>query len=93
MIVGIMVLDLHASSTHSLKQKRQIVTSIKEKLRHKFNISVIESDHQDLWQKIQVAIAMVSNSKTILQKAFDQIEDFVLLNYPVRLVFVSKDYT
>jgi uncharacterized protein YlxP (DUF503 family) len=90
--VGIMVLDLHASSPHSLKQKRHIVTSIKEKLKHKFNISVIESDHQDFWQKIQLTIAMVSNSKVILQKTFDQIEDFVLTNYPVQLVTVSKDY-
>jgi uncharacterized protein YlxP (DUF503 family) len=92
MIVGIMVLDLHAMSTHSLKQKRQIVTSIKEKLKHKFNISVIESSYQDLWQKIQLAVAMVSNSKVILEKAFAQIEDLIILNYPVRLVSVSKDY-
>jgi uncharacterized protein len=92
MIVGIMVLDLHAMDTHSLKQKRQIVTSIKEKLKHKFNISVIESDYQDLWQKIQLAVAMVSNSKAILEKAFTQIEDFIFLNYPVRLVSVSRDY-
>ena len=92
MIVGIMILDMHAGSAHSLKQKRQIVTSLKEKLKHKFNISVIESDYQDLWQKIQVAVAMVSNSKAILEKAFAQIEDFVFMNYPVRIVSVSKDY-
>jgi len=48
-----MVLDLHSNSTHSLKEKRKIVSSMKEKLKNKFNISLIESDHQDLWQKIQ----------------------------------------
>lgn len=92
MIVGIMVLDLHSNSTHSLKEKRKIVSSMKEKLKNKFNISLIESDYQDLWQKIQVAIAMVANSKTIVEKAFDQIEDFIFMNYPVQPVAVNKDY-
>ena len=87
-----MVLDLHSNSTHSLKEKRKIVSSMKEKLKNKFNISLIESDYQDLWQKIQVAIAMVANSKTIVEKAFDQIEDFIFMNYPVQPVAVNKDY-
>lgn len=87
-----MVMDLHSRSTHSLKEKRQIVTSIKEKLKQKFNISIIESDYQDTWQKIQLAIAMVSNSKAIIGKVFDQVEDFIYLNYPVQLVTVQKEY-
>jgi uncharacterized protein YlxP (DUF503 family) len=91
-IVGIMVLDMHSNSTHSLKEKRQIVSSMKEKLKNKFNISVIESDYQDLWQKIQIAIAMVANSKAIVEKAFDQIENFIFMNYPVQTVTVNKDY-
>jgi uncharacterized protein YlxP (DUF503 family) len=85
-------MDLHSRSTHSLKEKRQIVTSIKDKLKQKFNISIIESDYQDTWQKIQLAIAMVSNSKAITEKVFDQVEDFIYLNYPVQLVTVQKEY-
>lgn len=91
-VVGIMVLDLYANHTHSLKEKRHIVSSLKEKLKHRFNISLVESDYQDLWQKIQVAIAMVSNTKVIIEKSFDQIEDFVFSNYPVQIISVSKDY-
>jgi len=87
-----MVLDLHSNSPHSLKEKRKIVSSIKEKLKHKFNVSVIESDYQDLWQKIQIAVAMVANSKVIVEKAFDQVEDFILQDYPVQTVAVHKDY-
>jgi len=91
-IVGIMVVDLHSRGTHSLKEKRQIVTSMKEKLKQKFNISIIESDYQDTWQEIQVAIAMVSNSKSMTGKTFDQIEDFIFSNYPVQLVAVNKEF-
>lgn len=92
MIVGIMVVDLHSRGTHSLKEKRQIITSMKEKLKQKFNISIIESDYQDTWQEIQVAIAMVSNSKSMAGKIFDQIEDFIFSNYPVQLVAVNKEF-
>jgi uncharacterized protein len=87
-----MILELHANATHSLKEKRHIVSSIKEKLKNKFNISIIESDHQNLWQKIQLTIAMVSNEKQILDKAFQQIDDFVFSNYPVQMVTVNKEY-
>jgi uncharacterized protein YlxP (DUF503 family) len=65
---------------------------MKEKLKNKWNISLIESDYQDLWQKIQIAIAMVANSKTIVEKAFDQIENFIFMNYPVQTVTVNRDY-
>ncbi len=85
-------MDLHSKSTHSLKEKRHIVTSIKEKLKQKFNISIIESDYQDRWQKIQLAISMVSNSRVMIEKVFDQIEDLIYLNYPVQLVAVNKEY-
>ncbi len=87
-----MVIDLFSKSTHSLKEKRNIVTSIKGKLKQKFNISIIESDYQDIWQKIQLAISMVSNSRVMIEKVFNQIEDFIYLNYPVQLVSVNKEY-
>lgn len=87
-----MIVDLHAQETHSLKEKRQIVTSIKDKLRNKFNISIIESDYQELWQKIQLAIVTVSNSKAIPEKVFAQIEDFIFLNYPVQIINIDREY-
>lgn len=92
MIVGIMVLDMFSESTHSLKEKRHIVTSIREKLRHQFNISIIESDYQNLWQKIQLSIAMVANVKAIIENSFTQIEEFIFQNYPVQIISLDKEY-
>jgi hypothetical protein len=87
-----MIMDLHSRTTHSLKEKRHIVTGIKDKLKNKFNISIIESDYQDVWQDIQLAIAMIANSRGMIEKAFGQIEDFVSLNYPVELAALHKEY-
>jgi uncharacterized protein YlxP (DUF503 family) len=87
-----MVLDMHTDSAHSLKQKRQIVASIKEKLKNKFNISLIESDYQDLWQKTQLSVAMAANSRAIAEKTFQQIEDFIFSTYPVKNIAVNKEF-
>lgn len=92
MIVGVMILDLHIHETHSLKEKRHIVSSVKEKLKNKFNISIIESDYQDLWQKTQLAIAMAANSRSIAEKSFDQIETFILENYAIDPIAINKEY-
>jgi uncharacterized protein YlxP (DUF503 family) len=93
MIIGVMVLDLFAESSTSLKDKRHIVASVKEKLRNKFNISIIESDFQDLWQRIQLSIVMVSNSRQLVDQVFLQIEEFILSSYPVQLLEIHKEYT
>ncbi|MCP5105716.1 MAG: DUF503 domain-containing protein [bacterium] len=87
-----MVADLHSRGTHSLKEKRRIISSIKDKLKQKFNISIIESGHQDSWQQIQLAVAMVSNARPMIEKTFDQVEDFICSNYPVQPISVDKEY-
>jgi uncharacterized protein YlxP (DUF503 family) len=92
MIVGVMVLDLFFEKTHSLKEKRHILSSLKGKLCNRFNISLIESDYQDLWQKTQIAVSIVSNSKMMCDKIFNQIEDFIFSNYSIQLINLKKEY-
>lgn len=87
-----MTLDLFAENSHSLKEKRHIVSSIKEKLKHKFNVSLIESDYQDLWQKIQITIVMAANKKVLAEKVFHQIEEIIFSNYGVQIIHVNKEY-
>lgn len=92
MIVGIMALDLFSENSHSLKEKRHIVSSMKEKLKNKFNISLIESDYQNLWQKTQLTIVMAANKKVMAEKVFRQIEEFIFLNYGVQIVQIKREY-
>ena len=87
-----MKIDLLAKSVHSLKEKRRIVSSIKEKLANRFNISIVESDYQDVWQKIQITIALLSGSKTIAGKIFDQCEEHIFSNYPVEVLDIHIEY-
>ena len=61
MVVLVSELQLHFPEAQSLKQKRQILSSLKDRLHQRFNLSVAEIDHQDLWQRSTLALAMVSN--------------------------------
>jgi uncharacterized protein YlxP (DUF503 family) len=59
--IGVLTLEMRLNGSHSLKDKRHIVQSLKERLRHKFNVSVAEIDFQDLWQRAVVAAVTVSS--------------------------------
>ncbi len=59
--IGVLTLEMRLDSAHSLKDKRHVVQSLKERLRHRFNVSVAEIDYQDLWQRALVAAVTVSS--------------------------------
>lgn len=61
MVFGVLTIELFISESQSLKDKRQVLHSLKDRLRGKFNVSVAEVDGQDLWQKAVLGIACVAN--------------------------------
>jgi uncharacterized protein len=78
MVVLVSELQLHFPEAQSLKQKRQILSSLKDRLHQRFNLSVAEIDHQDLWQRSTLALAMVSNdgrhADEVISKAINFVE-------------------
>lgn len=50
--------------SRSLKDKRQVITSLKGRIRSRFEVAVAEVDHQELWQRCSLGIAAVSTSVT-----------------------------
>lgn len=91
MTIGIMILDFHLAGAHSLKEKRRIVQSLKNRLRSKFNVSVCETGFHDLWQKGQLTIAAVSMEKALLTAVFNRVDEFVV-SYDLRVIQTSVDF-
>jgi hypothetical protein len=60
MVVGIVRFELHLPAAQSLKDKRQVVRSLKERLRERVRASVAEVEYQDLWQRAAIGIAVVA---------------------------------
>jgi uncharacterized protein YlxP (DUF503 family) len=60
--IGVLTLELRLEYAHSLKEKRHVVKSLKDRLRAKFNVAVAEIDYQDLWQRGLLAAVTVSGN-------------------------------
>jgi len=93
MTVGLLTLELHIPQAQSLKDKRQIVRSLKDKLRGHFNVAVSELEYHDTWQRSVVGIVTLSNEhqhvEESLQKVLaeaDRILGPVLIGHAVEMI-------
>jgi len=79
MIVSLLRFRLDLEGMTSIKDKRRIVSSLKERLQRKFKLSVAEVDLQDSRSRAEIGAAIVSNSRTfgekVLQKALALVEN------------------
>lgn len=72
MVVGVCTIELFISGSQSLKDKRQVVHGLKDRLRSKFNLSIAEVDGLDLWQKAVLGMACVSNERSHVNQVLEQ---------------------
>lgn len=72
MVVGLCTVELFMAGSQSLKDKRQVLHSLKDRLRGKFNLSIAEVDGQDLWQKAVLGMACVANDGGHVNQVLDQ---------------------
>ena len=71
-VIALLTLDIHIPHAHSLKDKRMVVRRLKDRLRSKFNVSISEVDHQDLWQRSQVSVVTVGSDEAFLQRVLQE---------------------
>jgi len=62
-VVGLITWELHLDGCQSLKDKRQILRSLKDRLHQRFNVSAAETDHQDLWQRAELSACIVTTDR------------------------------
>jgi uncharacterized protein YlxP (DUF503 family) len=69
--------DVHVPLAHSLKDKRAVVKTILEGGRRRFHVAGAETDHQDKWQRAELAFVAVSSSQAQVEQIIDEVERFV----------------
>ena len=75
--VGLLTLEVQVPGASSLKDKRQVLRSLTQRLRNTFNVSVAEVDQQDSWQMAVLAVVCVSADRRYAQGLMSQLVDFV----------------
>ncbi len=74
MPIAVLTLELRIEGASSLKDKRQVVRSVKDKLRARFNIAVAELEETDLWQRATIGVVSISGSRDYLAGLMQQVE-------------------
>jgi uncharacterized protein len=73
-MIAFLTLELRIEAAKSLKDKRQVLRSLKDRLRAGFNVSVAELDQSDLWQRATVGVVSISGSRDYLDGLMRKVE-------------------
>lgn len=73
MYVGLLSIEIYLPEAYSLKSKRFILRSLKDRIKNKFNVSIAEVDYMDLWQRSVVGIACVGNEFKFINQTLNKI--------------------
>lgn len=92
MVVGTMTLELFLPASDSLKAKRSVLNRVKERVRSGFNASVAELEHQDLWQRATLGVAVVGSAPGALDnvlrdilRAVEREDRLQVLDFQIRI--------
>jgi len=73
MPIGLLTLEIHIPDAQSLKDKRQVLRSLKDRLRAHHNVAVAELEHQELWQRSRVGVVSISGDSRHLEESLEAI--------------------
>lgn len=73
MPIGLLTLEIHIPDARSLKDKRQVLRSLKDRLRANFNVAVAELEHQELWQRSRIGVVSISGDGRHLEDSLQAI--------------------
>jgi uncharacterized protein YlxP (DUF503 family) len=92
MVIAVTTWDLHLPGCHSLKDKRGVVKPLTSALRKTLNVSVAETGQQDLWQRAEIACAVVGSAQVVVEETLRAADRMVEEADGVRIVDTATVY-
>lgn len=86
MKIGLSVIDLYLPGNNSLKGKRQILKSIKSRIRNKFNVSIAEIEDNDKWRRTKLGVVTINNDSTQVNNVLQSVINFIDGSYPAQII-------
>jgi uncharacterized protein len=90
-VVGVIGWDIQVYEAHSLKEKRAVIKSLKERLR-KLNISVAETGRQDVWQRAEVTACVVATDRRHAESVLDSADRIVEAEVRGRIIDTFRTF-
>lgn len=85
-------LEVHIASSHSLKDRRQVVQAVLNGARHRFGVSAAEVSGQDTWQRAGLGFAVVSASVTQAEEVMDSVDRFVWSHPELEVISTERTW-
>jgi len=76
-VVGVARWVLHLPGCRSLKAKRKVVHSLRDRMRSRFGVSVAETDFQDEWRRAELCAALVTSDRRLAESILSKLDDHV----------------
>ena len=93
MVIGIYTFEIHLPESHSLKDKRQVLRRVKDRLRSHLNVAVAEfEDHADLWQRAGVIVVSVASSRDALVSLFETVHRETERHVPGHVIELGSEF-
>jgi uncharacterized protein YlxP (DUF503 family) len=92
MVVGVLRVEVHLPVSHSLKDKRSVLKSVRDRLRHRFNAAVAEVDSNEMWQRATLGISTVGGDRAYVQGLLRELTEWLRATRLVELIRVEEDY-
>ncbi|MQA88942.1 MAG: DUF503 family protein [Gemmatimonas sp.] len=86
MVIGLVVWEVHLPGCRSLKEKRSVVKSLKDRLHNQFNVSVAETAHQDVHRKAEISACVVSGDQPHVSSVLTALDRFIANDPRLRIV-------
>ena len=86
MVIGVISWELEIFGCQSLKEKRSVVKSLKDRLHDRFNVSAAETAHQDVWQRAELTACVVAGQKKIAEQVLESADRLVAAEARARII-------
>ena len=84
--IGVLQFTLDIPHVTSLKDKRRVVKGLKDRIRHRFNVSVAEVDFQELWQRSAIGVAAVGTDGAFVTEVLGKVLALVRRDHSVQVL-------
>ncbi|MGC1510275.1 DUF503 domain-containing protein [Ketobacter sp. MCCC 1A13808] len=84
--------EIYIPYSQSLKQKRQIINRVRDRIHNQFNVSIAEVAFLDEWQRAGMALVMVGNARPPLEKRLSDIEQYCIERIDAELMWLNREW-
>jgi uncharacterized protein YlxP (DUF503 family) len=92
LVIGVISWELEIFGCQSLKEKRSVVKSLKDRLHDRFNVSAAETAHQDVWQRAELTACVVAGQRKIAEQVLASADRLVAAEARARIIQTYRQW-